>query len=57
MAFSLLERSSRGSLCKIYSLEGKERGRGQSKRRSQKTKACGRGGEEKKIVVHLITLG
>ena len=53
IAPSSFGRGSRGLLCKVYSLEDKKRGGGQSKERSQKTKACKRGEKEKKVGVHL----
>ena len=57
MAPSPLERSSEGLLYRACSSESKERSRGQSKERSQKTETCGRGEEEEKVEVHLTTPG
>ena len=55
MASTLLERSSRGLSYRAYSSKGKERNRGQSKKRNQKIKTCRKEEEEKKIRVHPIT--
>jgi len=45
-------RDSRGPSCRAYSSEGQERGRDQSKGRSQKVEDCG--GEEE-VGVHPMT--
>ena len=55
MAPGSIGESSGGLLCRACSLEGQERGGGQSKGRGQKVEDYGGGEEEEEVGVHLTT--